>query len=428
MLIACQQCTMLVLCVTCDKWVCKVTRVWPRPPLPAARSQPRTELSRGSGTSHSFCHSGFPWNLDVRHMSMSDTTWSPIVDCLWSRYIWCLVFFNNWIKNQWGLFLSDGHTRVKLIEHFCPIPVTPLLSRWSSYRQAHMTTPSIDWVFKSLWPPFHSPSFTTRPTNAQQMKKADINTFILGWQTHFQLTAHFLSLPHTLKIGNLWNLWMMKYAPPPPPCIVYVCGIKSEERPDQSFTIDDWYFPSFMSTLYILWLMTGNLKSAAFERRNLQRWYSIPDHAPHHHHQPTLHAIRTLVILTFLTPSSRNFAPNMPSLSSSAILILLFVIYFRSFIVKQKFFGATRVLQHIITEGVHCCEKLVLLSLLSGVPNQSIILTSRAAAGRKKVLTEHVTDSTVFIISDILCTVFIALSEPPPRTDSQHGHGRQQWW
>ena len=150
------------------------------------------------------------------------------------------------------------------------------------------------------------------------------------------------------------------------------------------------------------------------------------DHAPHH--QPTLHAIRTLVILTFLTPSSRNFAPNMPSLSSSAILILLFVIYFRSFIVKQKFFGATRVLQHIITEGVHCCEKLVLLSLLSGVPNQSIILTSRAAAGRKKVLTEHVTDSTVFIISDILCTVFIAVSEPPPRTDSQHGHGRQQWW
>ena len=207
-------------------------------------------------------------------MSMSDTTWSPIVDCLWSRYIWCLVFFNNWIKNQWGLFLSDGHTRVKLIEHFCPIPVTPLLSRWSSYRQAHMTTPSIDWVFKS----FHSPSFTTRPTNAQQMKKADINSFILGCQTHFQFTAHFLSLPHTLIIGNLWNLWMMKYAPPPPPCIVYVCGIKSEERPDQSFTIDDWYFPSFMSTLYILWLMTGNLKSAAFERRNLQRWYSIPDH------------------------------------------------------------------------------------------------------------------------------------------------------
>ena len=196
------------------------------------------------------------------------------------------------------------------------------------------------------------------------------------------------------------------------------------------FTIDDWYFPSFMSTLYILWLMTGNLKSAAFERSNLQRWYSIPDHAPHHRglHQPTLlHAIRTLVILTFLTPSSRNFAPNMPSLSSSAILILLFVIYFKSFVVKQKFFSATWVLKHIITEGVHCCEKLVLLSLLSGVPNQSIILTSIAAAGRKKVLTEHVTDNTVFIISDILCTVFIAVSKPPPRTGIQHGHGRQRW-
>ena len=135
-------------------------------------------------------------------MSMSDTTWSPIVDCLRSRYIWCLVFFNNWIKNQWGLFLSDGHTRVKLIEHFCPIPVTPLLSRWSSYCQAHMTTPSIDWVFKSLWPPFHSPSFTTRPTNAQQMKKADINSFILGVANSF--SAH-CPLPFLASYLKNWK-------------------------------------------------------------------------------------------------------------------------------------------------------------------------------------------------------------------------------
>ena len=215
-------------CVTseCVRWP-----VWPRPPLPAARSQPRTELSRGSGTSHSFCHSGFPWNPDVRHMSMSDTTWSPIVDCLWSRYIWCLVFFNNCIKNQWGLFLSDGHTRVKLIEHFCPIPVTQPLSRWSSYRQAHMTTPSIDWVFKSLWPPFHSPSFTTRPTNAQQMKKADINSFILGCQTHFQLTAHFLSLPHTSKLEayETSEWWSMHHHHRPALCMYVVSKVKKDQ-------------------------------------------------------------------------------------------------------------------------------------------------------------------------------------------------------
>ena len=116
-------------CATCE---CALQGdQWPRPPLPAARSQPRTELSSRSGTSHSFCHSGFPWNPDVRHMNMSHMTLSPIVDCLRSRYIWCLVFFNNCIKNQMRLVSIWWPYKGKLIEQFCPIPVTRPLSKWS---------------------------------------------------------------------------------------------------------------------------------------------------------------------------------------------------------------------------------------------------------------------------------------------------------